>query len=162
MGEGDVAGELLRLLDPVLQADTREKADIYRVEPYVVCADIYSVPPHLRRGGWTWYTGSAAWLYRLGIEGVLGLHKHGDALSFDPVIPAAWDGFELTYRYGATRYQIQVSNPNHCQRGVRGVDAGRRRSAGGIDPADRRWRRAPCVGADGHHRIGAHSEASYL
>jgi cyclic beta-1,2-glucan synthetase len=121
LGQGTAAGELLRLLNPVLQADTPEKAQVYRVEPYVVCADIYGVAPHLRRGGWTWYTGSAAWLYRLGIERVLGLRKRGAFLEIDPVIPAAWNGFELDYRHGQATYRLRVRNPEGCERGVRHI-----------------------------------------
>ncbi len=139
-----MAGELLRLLDPVLQADTGAKAETYRVEPYVVCADIYSVPPHLRRGGWTWYTGSAAWLHRLGVEGVLGLRKEGDALNLDPVIPAAWEGFELPYRHGAPRYHIQVANPAGCQRGVRRVT---------LDGEDLAGARIPLSDDGSEHRV---------
>ncbi len=88
----------------------------------MVCADIYSVQPYLRRGGWTWYTGSAAWLYRLGLEAVLGLTlTGGNTLHLDPVIPPTWDGFEITYRFGQASYQIKVINPRHVASGVRGM-----------------------------------------
>ena len=119
LGEGQQASALFDLLNPIYQSDTPEKAAVYRVEPYVVVADIYSVPPYLRRGGWTWYTGSAAWLYRLGVEGILGLRRvNGEHLFLDPVIPPAWDGYQITYRYGKATYQIQVNNPQHCAHGV--------------------------------------------
>ena len=117
LGEGDLAGELFNLLNPIYQADTPEKAEVYRVEPYAVCADVYSVEPYLRRGGWTWYTGSAAWMYRLGLEAILGLRREGERLRVDPVIPPAWDGFQAEYRFGGTMYHISVRNPSHLARG---------------------------------------------
>ena len=119
LGDGKQAGALFDLLNPIYQSDSEEKADVYRVEPYVVCADIYSRQPYLRRGGWTWYTGSAAWMYRLGLEAILGLRKIGDSLQIDPVIPPAWDGFEIRYRFGKSVYLIQVQNPDHVARSVR-------------------------------------------
>jgi cyclic beta-1,2-glucan synthetase len=125
MGEGDVAGELFRLINPVLHADTPEKAARYRVEPYVVAADVYSVPPHVGRGGWTWYTGSSGWMYRLGVEAILGLRRAGRSLVIDPCIPRSWPGFELTYRYdgrlASSRYEIRVENPEGVQKGVKQV-----------------------------------------
>jgi cyclic beta-1,2-glucan synthetase len=121
MGDGKQLGALFDLLNPIYQADTPEKAATYRVEPYVICADIYSVPPYLRRGGWTWYTGSAAWMYRLGLEAMLGFRKLGNTLHIAPVIPPEWDGFEITYRFGAAVYRIEVKNPEHIAQGVREV-----------------------------------------
>ncbi|HEX7973055.1 MAG TPA: protein ndvB, partial [Anaerolineales bacterium] len=91
LGEGDQAAELLALLNPIYQADQQEKVEIYKTEPYVVAADIYSTPPHVRRGGWTWYTGSSGWLYRTMVEATLGLQRRGNFLVIDPVIPAGWD-----------------------------------------------------------------------
>ena len=116
--DGTRSGDLFNLLNPIYQSESKDKADIYRVEPYVVCADIYSKEPYVRRGGWTWYTGSAAWYYRLGIEALLGFQKQGLTLRFDPVIPAWWDGFKLTYRYGKSSYRIAVENPQHVESGV--------------------------------------------
>ena len=113
LGDGKQAGELFDLLNPIFQADSKEKVSVYRVEPYVICADIYSQPPYVRRGGWTWYTGSAAWMYRLGLEAILGFRRIGNTLHIDPVIPPTWDGFEIRYRYGETVYFIQVHNPEH-------------------------------------------------
>lgn len=121
LGDGKQLGALFDLLNPIYQADTPEKAATYRVEPYVICADIYSVPPYLRRGGWTWYTGSASWMYRLGLEAMLGFRKVGNSLHIAPVIPPEWDGFEITYRFGAAVYQIAVKNPEHVAQGVREV-----------------------------------------
>jgi cyclic beta-1,2-glucan synthetase len=119
LGDGKQAGALFDLLNPVFQSDTAEKVSDYRVEPYVICADIYSRPPYVRRGGWTWYTGSAAWMYRLGLEAILGFRKIGDSLHIDPVIPPAWDGFEIRYQYGESVYHIQVHNPEHVARHIR-------------------------------------------
>jgi len=121
LADGKQAGALFALLNPIFQSDTEEKAAVYRVEPYVICADIYSMPPYLRRGGWTWYTGSAAWMYRLGLEAVLGFQKIGDHLRIDPVIPPTWDRFEITYRFGKTSYQIEVRNPEHIAHSIRQV-----------------------------------------
>jgi cyclic beta-1,2-glucan synthetase len=113
MGDGKQAGALFNLLNPIYQSDSTEKVTVYRVEPYVVCADIYSKPPFVRRGGWTWYTGSAAWMYRLGLEAILGFKKIGDRLQMNPVIPPAWNGFTIRYRYKESVYVIQVFNPEH-------------------------------------------------
>jgi len=121
LGDGKQAGELFDLLNPVYQSDTEEKVSTYRVEPYVICADIYSKAPFVRRGGWTWYTGSAAWMYRLGLEAILGFRKIGNTLSINPVIPPAWDGFEIRYRFGESIYLIKVVNPGHTASGVRQI-----------------------------------------
>jgi cyclic beta-1,2-glucan synthetase len=121
LGEGKGAGELFDMLNPIFHSDTEEKAAEYRVEPYVMCADIYSRPPYLHRGGWTWYTGSAAWMYRLGLTELLGFKKTGNSLQIDPVIPPAWDGFEILYQFGRSSYQIKVSNPTHVARHVQQV-----------------------------------------
>jgi cyclic beta-1,2-glucan synthetase len=118
LGDGKQAGELFDMLNPILNADTPEKAANYRVEPYVMCADIYSEPPYLGRGGWTWYTGSAAWTYRLGLEAILGFKKIGNTLQMDPVIPPEWDGFEIRYQFGESVYHIKVHNPEHVARHV--------------------------------------------
>ena len=113
LGEGALAGSLFDLLNPVLQSDSEEKASDYRVEPFVICADIYSEDPYVRRGGWTWYTGSAAWMYRLGLEAILGFKKIGSTLHIDPTIPPDWDGFEIHYQFGESLYLIEVHNPEH-------------------------------------------------
>jgi cyclic beta-1,2-glucan synthetase len=121
LGQGDRAEALFRLLNPIYHSDTPEKMMRYRVEPYVVAADVYSVPPHIGRGGWTWYTGSAGWMYRLGLEAILGLRRVGKVLRIDPCIPKDWPGYELTYRDGETFYQIRVENPDGANRGVKQV-----------------------------------------
>ena len=119
MGNGKQAGELFDLLNPIFHSDSEQKAEEYRLEPYVISADIYSKPPYLHRGGWTWYTGSAAWMYRFGLTALLGFKKTGDSLRIDPVIPPTWDGFEITYQFGAASYQIKVNNPTHIAHNVR-------------------------------------------
>jgi len=118
MGNGKQAGELFDLLNPIFHSDSEQKAVEYRVEPYVISADIYSMPPYLHRGGWTWYTGSAAWMYRFGLTALLGFKKTGDTLRIEPVIPPTWDGFEITYQFGAASYHIKVNNPAHIAHNV--------------------------------------------
>jgi cyclic beta-1,2-glucan synthetase len=118
LGDGDKAAELFSILNPIHHASTRAAAHRYKVEPYVACADVYAVAPHVGRGGWTWYTGSAGWMYRAGLEGILGFRVRGALLALDPCIPRAWPGFEIELRHGASRYQIQVENPRGVSRGV--------------------------------------------
>jgi cyclic beta-1,2-glucan synthetase len=121
LGDGDRAVELFSLLNPIHHAGDRSGVERYKVEPYVVCADVYSAPPHVGRGGWTWYTGSAAWMYRTAVEGILGIRLRGETLVIDPCIPRAWAGFEFTFKYGTSRYQIAVKNPRGVSRGVPGA-----------------------------------------
>ena len=118
LGEGDEAAALFSLLNPINHARTRAEVHRYKVEPYVVAADVYAVAPHIGRGGWTWYTGSAGWLQRAGVESILGVKVLGDTLHVDPCIPKAWPGFELSLRHGASRYELRVENPNGVCRGV--------------------------------------------
>ena len=127
LGDGDRAGALFDLLNPIHHSDSVKAVARYKVEPYVACADVYSVAPHIGRGGWTWYSGSAAWLYRAGLEAVLGFQLRGDRLRIDPCIPKRWPGFELTYQrrglqHGITRYEITVENPRQVCRGVARVE----------------------------------------
>jgi cyclic beta-1,2-glucan glucanotransferase len=122
LGEGDRAGALLSLLNPIRHGDTPENAQRYRVEPYVVAADVYSSSEHGGRGGWTWYTGSAGWMYRIVLENVLGLKRRGKLLSMAPCIPRAWSGFEIEYRYERSTYRIRVENPEHVSHGVARVE----------------------------------------
>jgi cyclic beta-1,2-glucan synthetase len=118
LGDGDRAVELFSLLNPVNHSSTRTAIHRYKVEPYVVCADVYSAPAHIGRGGWTWYTGSAGWMYRTALEGILGLHVRGKRLHIDPCVPRSWPGFEVTYKHGSSRYHIAVDNPRGVSRGV--------------------------------------------
>ena len=122
LGDGDRAGELFGLLNPINHASTRAGLHKYKVEPYVAPGDVYAVPPHTGRGGWTWYTGSAGWMYRAAIEYILGFKLEGDRLRIDPCIPRFWREFEITYRRGSTTYQIKVENPHACSRGVASVE----------------------------------------
>jgi cyclic beta-1,2-glucan synthetase len=82
--------------------------DTYKVEPYVVAADVYTAEGHVGRGGWTWYTGSASWMYRVALEAILGFRKTGDSLHIDPSVPSGWPGFTIEYRYGSSQYTIDV------------------------------------------------------
>jgi cyclic beta-1,2-glucan synthetase len=118
LGDGDRAGELFSILNPINHASTRAGIHRYKVEPYVVCADVYSSPQHVGRGGWTWYTGSAGWMYRTAVEGILGIHLRGGVLCINPCIPRGWTGFEITYKYGSSRYRIAVENPRGVSTGV--------------------------------------------
>jgi cyclic beta-1,2-glucan synthetase len=122
LGQGDRALELFTLLNPVMHGNTPEGVARYKVEPYVIAADVYSVAPHTGRGGWTWYTGSASWMYRLGIEAILGLRRKGSELHFDPCIPSHWLEYELVYRDGTTTYAIHVRNPEGVNRGVQRIE----------------------------------------
>jgi cyclic beta-1,2-glucan synthetase len=121
LGDSIRAWHLYDILNPIYQSDSQSRTRSYRVEPYVSAADVYSQEPYLRQGGWTWYTGSAAWLYRLGIERLLGFHKEGEKLYLNPIIPPNWDGFLISYRYGDTIYKIQIHNPLHYGKGISSV-----------------------------------------
>ncbi len=118
LGDGDKAAELLALLNPINHGNTRAGIQRYKVEPYVTSADVYSQPPHVGRGGWTWYTGSAGWMYRAGLEWILGFRLRGAMLVVDPCVPRAWRGFTIVFRYHGARYDIVVENPSGVSRGV--------------------------------------------
>jgi cyclic beta-1,2-glucan synthetase len=121
LGDGDKAGELFSILNPINHARTRADIFRYKVEPYVVSADVYAEPSHVGRGGWTWYTGSAGWMYRAGLEWILGFRLRGASLVIDPCIPKSWPGFEIAFRYHSARYDISVENPRGVNRGVSGI-----------------------------------------
>ncbi len=108
LGDGGAAVDLFDLLNPINHALTAETVAHYRVEPYVVAADIYSVPPHAGRGGWTWYTGAAGWMYRAGIEGIIGLRRTGDSFRLDPRLPADWPGITVELRVDDAHYKIEI------------------------------------------------------
>ncbi|MDH3492747.1 MAG: hypothetical protein OEM82_04295 [Acidobacteriota bacterium] len=110
-GDGEKAYELLSMLNPINHTLTSEEINRYKTEPYVVAADIYSNPQHIGRGGWTWYTGAAGWVYRAALEYLLGFKKCGEILTFEPAIPAGWKDFSIAYRYHETLYRINVENP---------------------------------------------------
>ncbi|MFI5317720.1 MAG: GH36-type glycosyl hydrolase domain-containing protein, partial [Myxococcota bacterium] len=121
-GDGDTAAELFSLLNPINHAATRADVRRYKVEPYAVAADVYSVAPHVGRGGWTWYTGAAGWMYRAGLEWILGFRVRGASLELDPCVPESWPGFELSFRFRSSLYEISVSNPRRVSRGVSHVE----------------------------------------
>jgi cyclic beta-1,2-glucan synthetase len=145
LGQGDRAGNLFQLLNPIYHSDTEEKARRYAVEPYVVAADVYSAEEHLGHGGWTWYTGSSGWMYRLGIEAILGLRKAGDTLWINPCIPTEWSGYRVTYRHGKTAYEIEVDNPQGVSHGVKMVTLDGEEITGGIPLVDEDTRHIVCV-----------------
>ncbi len=118
LGEGDKAGELFSILNPINHASTRAGVQRYKVEPYVMAADVYTEPAHVGRGGWTWYTGSAGWMYRAGVESMLGVQLRGTTLHVEPCIPRAWGGYEVDFRYHSSRYRIVVENPQGVTGGV--------------------------------------------
>ena len=146
LGDGDRAAELFSLLNPVNHGRTRAEVARYRAEPYVVAADVYSVPPHTGRGGWTWYTGSAGWMYRVGMEHILGITLRRGALHIDPCIPRAWPGYEVTFKPSGTPYHIVVENPAGVNRGVKRLE---------VDGVDRTGHDVPILddGAEHHVRV---------
>jgi cellobiose phosphorylase len=109
LGDGRRAWELMDMINPLNHAKTAEAVATYRVEPYVVAADVYAMAPHTGRGGWSWYTGSAGWMYRLILESLLGVELKVDKLRFSPCLPEDWEGFRLRYRYRETMYHVTVS-----------------------------------------------------
>jgi cyclic beta-1,2-glucan synthetase len=119
LGDGDAAHDLFAILNPINHARTPADADRYKVEPYVVAADVYSTPPHAGRGGWTWYTGSAGWMHRAGVEGIVGLTRTGDTLHLNPCLPKDWPELNVTISLGAAHYDITVRNPERSGRGIR-------------------------------------------
>ena len=119
LGNGEEAVELFHLLNPINHSRTAADTARYKTEPWAVAADVYGHPLHVGRGGWTWYTGSAGWLYRLGIESILGLTRHGSEFKLDPCIPASWPRYSIDWRVGSSHYSITVENPDGECRGVR-------------------------------------------
>ncbi len=118
LGDGDKAGELFRMLNPINRTTSRANVQRYKVEPYVLAGDVYAEPPHVGRGGWTWHTGAAGWLYRAGMEWMLGFRVRGAALCIDPCIPRHWSSYSLRFRYHSAIYDISVDNPRGVTRGV--------------------------------------------
>ena len=115
-GDGERAFQLFQMINPLTHGSTAEGVATYKVEPYVVAADVYTAPSQFGRGGWTWYTGSASWLYRVGLENILGFTKIGDTLRIEPCVPRDWREFELQYRFGGATYEILVRNPGLLRR----------------------------------------------
>jgi cellobiose phosphorylase len=124
------AWDLLPFLSPIHHSRTPKDVSKYRVEPYAIASDIYAAPPHTGRGGWTWYTGSAGWMYTLILESLLGLRLSGDLIWFDPCIPLKWKSYQIDYRYRSTIYHIVVQNSG-TESGVKSI------VVDGIDQADK-------------------------
>jgi cyclic beta-1,2-glucan synthetase len=136
-GNADRAFELYQMLNPLTHARTPEEVETYKVEPYVVAADVYTAEGQLGRGGWTWYTGSASWMYRVGLEGILGLRKRGNTLFIDSRAPASWREYTIEYRHGRSHYVIVVSHDPEGGRGpVEVTIDGQISSEGGIPLID--------------------------
>ncbi|NLC37998.1 MAG: glycosyl transferase, partial [Clostridia bacterium] len=121
LGDGDRAWELFHLVNPINHSRTPLECAVYRVEPYVAAADVYSANSQVGRGGWTWYTGAAGWLYRVALENILGLKKKGDTLLFNPCIPKSWNSYQMNYVFKQTPYRIIVRNPRGVNKGVQEV-----------------------------------------
>ena len=146
LGDGDKAFEVLSMINPINHSDSPAGVHRYKVEPYAISADIYSTPPHVGRGGWTWYTGSAGWTYRVTLERILGFQLQGKNLLLDPCIPKTWPGFEIAFRYGSTRYEISVENPRSVCCGVNSLELDGRRIVAGT-------RLIPLVDDGGQHSV---------
>ena len=144
LGLGNKAFEQFTYLNPVMHSLNIDAANTYQVEPYVVAADIYSVPPNIGRGGWTWYTGSSGWLYRLGTEAILGFQLSGDHFTLAPCIPQEWDGYKIKFTKDKTTYNIHVKNPEHIEKGVKSISLD-----GHVQPD----RTIPIKPEDGEHQI---------
>jgi cyclic beta-1,2-glucan synthetase len=115
---GDEATEFFHMLNPINHSRTPVDAARYKTEPYVMAGDVYASAPHAGRGGWSWYTGSAGWMYRAGLESILGLRRSGDTFSIDPCIPASWPEYTISWQYLESRYEITVLNPERRCGGV--------------------------------------------
>jgi cyclic beta-1,2-glucan synthetase len=130
-GDGERAVKILRMLNPAERTRNPEQVWRYGLEPYAAAADISSAEGRVGRGGWSWYTGSAGWLYRAWIEEILGMKIRGGRMQIDPAIPSGWDGFRIRYRYGDAVYEIEVQNPDHVMHGVKTVEMDGRVLSGG-------------------------------
>jgi len=111
LGSGDEVAELFHMINPINHTRTAAAVDRYKAEPYVMAGDVYARPPHAGRGGWSWYTGSAAWMYRAGLESMLGLRRRGATFSIEPCVPSSWREYGIAWQHRGTRYEITVSNP---------------------------------------------------
>jgi cyclic beta-1,2-glucan synthetase len=136
-GDGKRAVQLLRMLNPIEHARDAAATWRYGVEPYAVAADVYRLPGRIGQGGWSWYTGSAAWMYRAWLEEILGLQVRGDEMRIAPVIPPTWPGFTLRYRHGEALYVIEVENPDACEHGVAWVEMDGLRLSCNLIPLER-------------------------
>lgn len=121
LGFGDKAGEYFRMINPIEHTITKEAVNRYKVEPYVIAADVYGVGNLIGRGGWTWYTGSSSWMYKAGIEYILGLKIQNEILRINPSIPTQWKEYSIRYEYKTSVYNIKVKNPNGKNRRSRKI-----------------------------------------
>jgi cellobiose phosphorylase len=110
LGDHEKAYQLFSMINPINHSKTLTGAQKYKVEPYVMSADVYGIAPHLGRGGWSWYTGSSSWMYRCALESILGFHLHSNKVILKPCIPHSWPQFKISYLYKKTSYQILVLN----------------------------------------------------
>ena len=124
---------MFHIINPINHTRSFREYSRYKDEPYVMAADVYTASSHVGRGGWSWYTGSAGWMYRAGLENILGIHKKGDTLVIDPHVPPKWRAYTVAYRYGATQYAIRVTNPDGVGGGVKRVLRRRCDDAGQLD-----------------------------
>jgi cellobiose phosphorylase len=154
LGDRDRAWELYAMLNPINHATEPKQIERYKVEPYVMCADIYGAPPHTGRGGWTWYTGAAGWMYRLSVETLLGLQLETDHLRLTPCIPAHWQTYKIHYRYRETVYHINVRRvveaPDHP---IRVTLDGEVINGAGVDGAGRPQGSIPLVDDHREHYV---------
>jgi cellobiose phosphorylase len=138
LGDNRRAWELFTMINPVNHGRSAEETATYKVEPYVMAADVYAVAPHTGRGGWTWYTGSAAWMYRLIVESLLGLHLEADQLRFSPCLPPGWEGFKVHYRFRETVYHVSVRQTPSGSEGMSVTVDGIKRQGSAIPLVDDR------------------------
>ena len=137
LGSGDEAVELFHLLNPANHTRTPAGVARYKAEPYVVAGDVHVHPAHAGRGGWTWYTGSAGWMYRAGLESILGLRRRGATFMMDPCIHSSWPEYRIVWRFGSTRYEIAVTNPDGVCCGIASAELdGEKVDAGAIPLVD--------------------------
>jgi len=135
-GDGDRAFQLFQMLNPLTHTSNTEGVATYKVEPYVVAADVYTAASHLGRGGWTWYTGSASWMYRVALETLLGFDRRGDTLRIDPRVPGGWPEYTIEYRHGGSTYIITVYEPGRARAGTARVSLDGRELPDGVIPLE--------------------------
>ena len=132
LGSGDEAVELFHMLNPINHSRTASQVEQYMTEPYAVAGDVYDHPAHRGRGGWTWFTGSAGWMYRVGMEGILGLQRRGAFFTLNPCIPSSWPTYSIDWRHGESHYTIVVDNPELRCQGVASAEL----DGSPVDPAE--------------------------
>ena len=136
-GDGGKAVQMMKMMNPIEHSSGPENTVLYGIEPYVVAADIYRLAGSVGKGGWSWYTGSAAWMYRAWVEEILGLKRRSDSLVIDPVIPPSWNGFSMTCRFNAAEYSIVITNPDRVGKGVISIELDGRSIRGNRIPLEK-------------------------